>query len=58
MKRLRVHWAAMLGIRLYEPDEAAAAIALARRNMSDKRKRNLWLGPLIFFGIFVPACSE
>jgi hypothetical protein len=52
-KRLRARWAAALGIRLYEPDEAAAAIAVARRNM--RATRDLWLGPLVFFGIFVPV---
>jgi hypothetical protein len=52
-KRLRARLAAAVGIRLYEPDEASAAIAVARRNM--RNRLDLWLGPVVFFGIFVPV---
>ena len=43
----------MNGTRLYEPDEAAAAVALARRNLHTKGK--WWVGLLVlvvYFGMF------
>jgi hypothetical protein len=56
IQRFRVQCAVMHGTRLYEPDEAAAAVALARRNL--RANRNKWLGPLVFFGIFGAAVFE
>jgi hypothetical protein len=58
-KQFRVHWAVTLGARLYEPDEAAAAIALARRNLHTKGKWWAWLLILVvYFGIFGTAVFE
>jgi hypothetical protein len=50
-KRFRVRLAAGFGIRLYAPDEAAAAIAVARRDL----RRNLWLNCLLLYAIFIPV---
>jgi hypothetical protein len=49
-KRFRVRLAAGFGIRLYAPDEAAAAIAVARRDL----RRSLWLNCLLLYAIFIP----
>lgn len=51
-KRFRARLAAGFGIRLYDPDEAAAAIAVARRNL--RSKLVLWLNCLLLYGIFLP----
>jgi hypothetical protein len=55
-KRFRARLAAGFGIRLHEPDEAAAAIAVARRNL--RSKLVLWLNCLLLYGIFLSGLSQ
>jgi hypothetical protein len=52
MKRYRARLAAGFGIRLHQPDEAAAAIAVARRYL--RSRLLLVLNCLLLYGIFLP----